>query len=40
MSPEGITGHTKATLILQTLKNEIVAQGIPNSVITILAVSG
>ena len=40
MSPEGSISHTKATLTLQILKNGIVSQGIPNSVVRILAVSG
>ena len=41
MSPEGSISHTKATLTLQTLKkNNIVSQGIPNSVVRILDVSG
>ena len=38
MSPEGSISH--ATLTLQTLKNEIVSQAIPNSVVRILAVAG
>ena len=40
MSPEGSISRTEATLTLQILKNEIVSQGIPNSVVGILAVFG